>query len=106
MYKYYMNESCLVRYVLLTLFQVPNNERIKTLFFNYAGGTWEADQELSQHPSAITSSLDADGSGYFERLGATTETILEKYFTIWGTYCANNPWFILFLGRLLESVEN
>lgn len=63
------------------------------------GGTWDADQELSQHPSAVTSSYSDDESGYFERLGARTETILEKYFTIWGTYCANNPWFILFLGK-------
>lgn len=63
------------------------------------GGTWDADQELSQHPSAVTSTYSDDGSGYFERLGAKTETILEKYFTIWGTYCANNPWLILFLGN-------
>lgn len=67
------------------------------------GGTWDGDQELSQHPNAATASYNDEDIGYFERLGANTETLLEKYFTIWGTYCANNPWFILFLGKTGRS---
>lgn len=43
--------------------------------------------------------ISDEDSGYFEKLGAKTETFLEKYFTIWGTYCANRPWLILFLGK-------
>lgn len=63
----------------------------------HLGATWENEQELNTHPSAIIS-LNDDESGYFEKLGAQTETVLEKFFTIWGTYCAQKPWFILFLG--------
>lgn len=51
---------------------------------------------MSAHPDGLASA-DED-YGYFEKLGAQTETVLEKYFTIWGTLCAKNPWLVLFLG--------
>lgn len=66
---------------------------------NRLGATWEGDQELNTHPSAIIS-MNEEESGYFERLGARTETILERFFTVWGTYCASRPWFVLFCGKL------
>ena len=71
----------------------------------FTGATWEGDQELNTHPSAIIS-LNEDESGYFERLGARTETVLENFFTVWGTYCANKPWFILFLGIRIKKKLN
>jgi Niemann-Pick C1 protein len=42
---------------------------------------------------------EMEESGYFEKLGAQTEHFLEKIFTAWGTYCANNPWQVLLLGE-------
>lgn len=62
------------------------------------GAAWDGDQELSTHPSAIISMNDEE-SGYFEKLGARTETVLEHFFTVWGTYCASRPWFVLFCGK-------
>lgn len=69
---------------------------------NRLGATWEGDQELNTHPSAIIS-MNEEESGYFERLGARTETILERFFTVWGTYCASRPWFVLFCGKLKKK---
>ncbi|XP_053696589.1 NPC intracellular cholesterol transporter 1 isoform X2 [Sabethes cyaneus] len=66
---------------------------------NGAGATWDGEQELRPHPSTIHGDEDGE-SGYFERLGAKTETVLEKFFTSWGTICANNPWIVLLLGIL------
>lgn len=42
---------------------------------------------------------ELDDSGYFERLGAKTESFLENFFTAWGTYCASNPWKVLLMGE-------
>lgn len=61
------------------------------------GTAWDDDQELNSHPNAIIPMSD-DEVGYFEMLGARTETVLERFFTVWGTYCASKPWLILFLG--------
>ncbi|XP_065080828.1 NPC intracellular cholesterol transporter 1 isoform X3 [Ochlerotatus camptorhynchus] len=66
---------------------------------NGAGATWDGEQELRPHPSAINGD-DDDEAGYFERLGAKTETALEKFFTIWGTTCAKHPWIVLLFGLL------
>lgn len=51
--------------------------------------------------------MDCDevDSGYFERLGARTEIFFEKCFTAWGTYCANNPWLVLFIGNETKITE-
>lgn len=62
-----------------------------------SGGTWEGEQELSQHPNVVIT-VDEIDTGYFEKLGANTEMFFERCFTAWGTYCAKNPWLILFLG--------
>ncbi|XP_061516670.1 NPC intracellular cholesterol transporter 1 isoform X3 [Anopheles gambiae] len=69
-----------------------------------ASATWDGEQELRPHPSGVGAADDDDDeSGYFERLGAKTETALEHFFTAWGTTCAKHPWLVL-LGGLLFIV--
>ncbi|XP_070495795.1 NPC intracellular cholesterol transporter 1 isoform X3 [Chironomus tepperi] len=60
--------------------------------------SYDNDQELRTHPSAIIDNELEEESGYFEKLGAKTEHFLEQFFTVWGTWCANNPWNVLLLG--------
>ncbi|XP_058452330.1 NPC intracellular cholesterol transporter 1 isoform X2 [Malaya genurostris] len=64
-----------------------------------SSASWDGEQELRPHPSALHGIEDTE-SGYFERLGAKTETVLEKFFTAWGTTCARNPWIVLLLGTI------
>lgn len=53
------------------------------------------------HPAAVVGhEMAEDDTGYFERLGAKTESILEEFFTRWGKFCATYPWLIL-LGGLI-----
>ncbi|CAD7086055.1 unnamed protein product [Hermetia illucens] len=59
--------------------------------------SWEGDTDVN--------TVRAEGSGgaqneigYFERLGAETETFLENMFTVWGTFFANHAWFTLLTG--------
>uniref|UniRef100_A0A182PPK3 SSD domain-containing protein n=1 Tax=Anopheles epiroticus TaxID=199890 RepID=A0A182PPK3_9DIPT len=69
-----------------------------------SSATWDGEQELRPHPSGVgAADEDDDESGYFERLGAKTETALEHFFTTWGTTCAQHPWLVL-LGGLLFIV--
>lgn len=63
------------------------------------GGTWENDQELRVHPAAVDPRAEEE-SGYFERLGARTESILENFFTRWGKFCATHPGSILLCGTI------
>jgi Niemann-Pick C1 protein len=63
-----------------------------------AGTSYDNEQELHAHPSGLPDN-EMDETGYFERLGAKTESFLEQFFTVWGTYCANNPWKILLAGE-------
>lgn len=63
----------------------------------FLGTTWDGDQELGAHENPVIEHDEID-SGYFERLGARTEIFFEKCFTAWGTWCAKNPWLVLFLG--------
>lgn len=42
-----------------------------------------------------------DGAGvvtFIERLGANTDSYLERIFYKWGKFCADNPWLVLFFG--------
>lgn len=32
------------------------------------------------------------------RLGANTDSCLQKFFEKWGTFCAERPWLVLFFG--------
>ncbi|XP_052898706.1 NPC intracellular cholesterol transporter 1 isoform X3 [Anopheles moucheti] len=68
-----------------------------------SSATWDGEQELRPHPSGVGAEEDDDESGYFERLGAKTETALEHFFTAWGTTCAKHPWLVL-LGGLIFIV--
>ncbi|XP_035915743.1 NPC intracellular cholesterol transporter 1-like isoform X1 [Anopheles stephensi] len=69
-----------------------------------SSATWDGEQELRPHPSGVgAADEDDDESGYFERLGAKTETALEHFFTAWGTTCAKHPWLVL-LGGLIFIV--
>uniref|UniRef100_A0A182NUF5 SSD domain-containing protein n=1 Tax=Anopheles dirus TaxID=7168 RepID=A0A182NUF5_9DIPT len=69
-----------------------------------SSATWDGEQELRPHPSGVGAADDDDDeSGYFERLGAKTETALEHFFTTWGTTCAKHPWLVL-LGGLVFIV--
>lgn len=67
-----------------------------------SGATWAADRELDGRQNNGIDSDEVD-SGYFERLGARTEIFFENFFTAWGTWCANNPWLVLFLGKQIYS---
>lgn len=62
------------------------------------GAMWEGDQEMRASP-VIVGAIDDRESGYFEKLGARTETCLELFFSKWGTYCAERPKMILFIGN-------
>lgn len=37
-------------------------------------------------------------SSFIEKLGANTDSYLQRFFQRWGIICAQKPWFILFLG--------
>jgi Niemann-Pick C1 protein len=69
----------------------------------YFIGVYDNDQELRAHPSGVADN-EMEEIGYFERLGAKTEYFLERFFTAWGTYCANNPWLVLLLGKFTKSL--
>ncbi|CAG9824579.1 unnamed protein product [Phaedon cochleariae] len=63
--------------------------------------TSEMGHELETH-SINKSSDDYDKpSSFIEKLGANTDTYLQKGFEKWGTFCAERPWLILFLGACL-----
>ncbi|XP_056644165.1 NPC intracellular cholesterol transporter 1-like isoform X3 [Diorhabda sublineata] len=40
-------------------------------------------------------------SSFIEKLGANTDTFLQFIFEKWGTFCAERPWLVLFLGACL-----
>lgn len=40
-------------------------------------------------------------ASFIERLGANTDTYLQRFFEAWGTRCADRPWLVLFLGLCL-----
>jgi hypothetical protein len=69
-----------------------------SLISNLIGTSYDNDHELRAHPSGLPDN-EMDETGYFERLGAKTETFLEKFFTAWGTFCAENPWKVISLSE-------
>lgn len=62
------------------------------------GATWAGEHDANARENGGLNADEVD-SGYFERLGARTEIFFEKCFTAWGTWCANNPWLVLFFGE-------
>lgn len=89
-------------FVLINFSERLTNSTINRSRLSSLGATWENEQELNAHPAAIISLTD-DESGYFEKLGAKTESVLEYFFTKWGTYCASKPWLVLFLGECSDE---
>lgn len=71
--------------------------KILKLIWQILGATWAGEPGIGVNRNNETDDADI---GYFERLGARTEIFFEKCFTAWGTWCANNPWLVLFLGKL------
>ncbi|CAG9827164.1 unnamed protein product [Diabrotica balteata] len=51
---------------------------------------------ISKHPDDYE-----NASSFIEKLGANTDTLLQNFFEKWGTFCAERPWLILFLGACL-----
>lgn len=39
-----------------------------------------------------------DSPSFIEKLGANTDTYIQRFFQYWGWFCAEKPWLILFLG--------
>jgi Niemann-Pick C1 protein len=62
------------------------------------GSTNDKEQQLNAQ-STENPENEIDEAGFFERLGAKTESLLEDFFTVLGTYCANNPWKVLLAGE-------
>nr|CAD7570043.1 unnamed protein product [Timema californicum] len=68
-----------------------------------------ADEEESPLQSKRSSVVSADeamlshrdtgrDASFFQRLGAGTDSLMERGFYSWGLVCASRPWLILFLG--------
>ncbi|CAH1984188.1 unnamed protein product [Acanthoscelides obtectus] len=61
----------------------------------------EAAHELDSHSINKSSEDYEKPSSFIEKLGANTDLYLQRGFEKWGTYCAQKPWLILFLGACL-----
>lgn len=62
--------------------------------------TSEMGHEMENHSINKSDEYDKPSS-FIEKLGANTDTILQKFFERWGTFCAERPWLILFFGACL-----
>ncbi|XP_050298712.1 NPC intracellular cholesterol transporter 1 isoform X2 [Anthonomus grandis grandis] len=66
--------------------------------------TSEIGHEMDTHSiNKVPGEYEASSS-FIERLGANTDTYIQMFFEKWGTFCAERPWLILFLGSLLIVV--
>ncbi|CAH1984193.1 unnamed protein product [Acanthoscelides obtectus] len=72
----------------------PKNDNIR-------GVASEAAHELDSHSINKSSEDYEKPSSFIEKLGANTDLYLQRGFEKWGTYCAQKPWLILFLGACL-----
>ncbi|CAG9859649.1 unnamed protein product [Phyllotreta striolata] len=63
--------------------------------------TSEPGHEMETHSINKTSEDYDRPTSFIERLGANTDSILQGAFEKWGTFCAERPWLILFLGACL-----
>ncbi|XP_019770254.2 NPC intracellular cholesterol transporter 1 isoform X2 [Dendroctonus ponderosae] len=60
--------------------------------------TSELEHEMDMHSvSKVPGEYDTPSS-FIERLGANTDSCLQKFFEKWGTFCAERPWLVLFFG--------
>lgn len=62
------------------------------------GVTSEIGHELDTHSINKMPGEYETSSSFLEKLGANTDSFLQKTFEKWGTFCAERPWLILFLG--------
>jgi Niemann-Pick C1 protein len=62
------------------------------------GVTSEIGHELDTHSINKMPGEYDTSSSFLEKLGANTDTFLQRFFERWGTMCAERPWLILFLG--------
>jgi Niemann-Pick C1 protein len=60
--------------------------------------TSEIGHELDTHSINKMPGEYDTSSSFLEKLGANTDTFLQRFFERWGTMCAERPWLILFLG--------
>lgn len=65
-----------------------------------SGVTSELDHELRTHSinDKMPGEYGEPAVTFIERLGASTDSFLERVFYKWGKFCADNPWLVLFLG--------
>lgn len=56
------------------------------------------DHEMPTHSINEFGEYNGGVSSILEKLGANTDTFLQKFFQKWGTMCAENPWLVLFIG--------
>ncbi|XP_060521524.1 NPC intracellular cholesterol transporter 1 isoform X2 [Cylas formicarius] len=57
----------------------------------------EAGHEMDTH--SINKMPDEyESSSFIERWGANADSFLQKVFEAWGTFCAEKPWLVLFVG--------
>ncbi|KAG5875522.1 hypothetical protein JTB14_013676 [Gonioctena quinquepunctata] len=57
--------------------------------------------ELATHSVNKTAADYDTPSSFIEKLGANTDSLLQRMFEKWGTFCAEKPWLILFFGACL-----
>ena len=60
--------------------------------------TSEIGHELDTHSINKMPGEYDNPSSFLEKLGANTDTFLQRFFERWGTACAEKPWLVLFLG--------
>ncbi|XP_063904619.1 NPC intracellular cholesterol transporter 1 homolog 1b isoform X3 [Zophobas morio] len=75
---------------LLVVFVCPTRADI--------GVTSEIGHELDTHSINKMPGEYDNPSSFLEKLGANTDTFLQRFFERWGTACAEKPWLVLFLG--------
>ncbi|VEN41344.1 unnamed protein product [Callosobruchus maculatus] len=61
----------------------------------------EVAHELDSHSINKSSDEYEKPSSFLEKLGANSDLYLQNFFEKWGTYCAQKPWLVLFLGGCL-----
>lgn len=69
--------------------------------FFFTSGVSDNDHEMDTHSVSKMPGEYEPSSSFIEKLGANTDTYLERFFQVWGTKCAEKPWLVLFLGACL-----
>ncbi|XP_050509749.1 NPC intracellular cholesterol transporter 1-like isoform X4 [Diabrotica virgifera virgifera] len=92
-------------FVMTVVFLVGSTVFLLGAFFcsgrKNLGMTSEQAHELETHSISKHPDDYEHVSSFIEKLGANTDTLLQNFFEKWGTFCAERPWLILFLGACL-----